>query len=461
MSPSNRRNFLRAAIAVALLVPAIESRALAQTAEDRDGFGVREVSLSTGYASLQLPPITLGGNLPNDVLNADLISTATAQIDWRRVRPRTIYVLDLAGTYTARTRYTQLSAPGANLSFGVSHTAGTKWQVGAGVAGAMADSDQMAFQPTQTERLVGGARSFDDLAGTVALARSPSPDLTQAALFVPISQTLVGSDLYGNRIVTAATRADAIYTHSVRFAAAFHGGYTTARRLSSSREPGQVLDFTDSTAENAGIELRFGRSERRMVTTDLTWSRTSGVFADEIVIANVGYGWSGRKWFTMSTIGAALRPFQSSIVSGTTTTADGSRPAIVGDGLVGYKFRTQTLLVQYRRASHDEYGHGGRNIATGFEGNVQTVTGSWSCSAPSGRWTVSSNVSMLRGPGNFSYIYAWLSTLGIGRQLGPGLRMVGEVLYDRHGSRMFEGFDLTRESARLNLVWTPRQRSIG
>jgi hypothetical protein len=454
-------DFVRAAIVVAIVASAIEGRALAQTLEDRGRFGVREVSLSTGYASLQLPPITLGGTLPNDVLNADLISTAAAQIDWRRVRPRTIYVLELGGTYTARTRYTQLSAPGVNLTFGVSHAVGTKWQLGAGVAGTMADSDQMAFQPTQAERLVSGARSFDDLAGTVALARSPSPDLTQAALFVPISQTLVGSDLYGNRIVASSARADAIYTHSVRLATAFHAGYTTARRLSSSREPGQVLDFPDSTAENAGVELRFGRSERRMVTADLTWSRTSGVFADEIVIANVGYGWSGRKWFTTSTIGAAMRPFQSSIASATTTTADGSRTAIVGDGLLGYKFRTQTLLVQYRRASHDEYGHGGRNIATGFEGNVQSVTGSWSWSAPSGRWTMQSSASMLRGPGNFSYIYAWLSTLGIGRQLGPTVRIVGEVLYDRHGSRAFEGFHLTRESARLNLVWTPRQRPIG
>jgi hypothetical protein len=67
---------------------------------------------------------------------------------------------------------------------------------------------------------------------------------------------------------------------------------------------------------------------------------------------------------------------------------------------------------------------------------------------------------MIRRPGNFSYIYAWLSTAGVGRRLGPNLRLMGEVLFDRHGSRGFEGFHLTREGVRLNLVWTPPQRPV-
>jgi hypothetical protein len=67
---------------------------------------------------------------------------------------------------------------------------------------------------------------------------------------------------------------------------------------------------------------------------------------------------------------------------------------------------------------------------------------------------------MVRRPGNFSYIYAWLTTFGFGRQLGPNARFRGEVLYDRHGSRGFEGFHLTREGARVNVIWTPRRRPI-
>src|SRR5262249_58401267 len=122
---------------------------------------VRQVSVSSGYASVQLPPITLGGNLPNDVLSADLITTATAEIDWRRVTPRTQFALDLAGTYTARSRYSKLSAPGANLTAGVSRLVGRRWQVGAAIAGAMANADQLAFQPTQAGRPIEGAAAVE------------------------------------------------------------------------------------------------------------------------------------------------------------------------------------------------------------------------------------------------------------------------------------------------------------
>jgi hypothetical protein len=458
-TPVSRR--MRAAIAVALLVPALERETLAQTNDDRGGFAVRELSLSTGYASLQLPPITLGGYLPNDILNADLITSGAVEIDWRRVTPRTMYVLDLLGMYTARTRYSQLSAPGANLTFGMSRTLGNRWRLGAAAADSIANSDQLAFQPTQAGRLVEGAGSFDDLAGTVALARSPSPDLNQAVLFVPISQSLVGSDLYGNRIMATSVRADATYAHSERLATHFRANYTTVRRISSSKEPGQVLLFPDSTAENAGVDVRYGRSERSQLTAALDWSQASGAFTDEAVLAKVGYGWSGRKWFSATTVGAALRPFKTPLAVEPLTTIRNRTPAIVYGALIGYKFRTQTLLVQYSRASHDEYGHGGRNIATGFEGNVQSAVGSWSWSAPGGHWMAQSDFSMLRGPGNFSYIYTWLSTIGIGRQLGPNVRLMGELLFDRHGSRGFEGFHLTRAGSRLNLVWTPRRRPVG
>jgi hypothetical protein len=134
---------------------------------------------------------------------------------------------------------------------------------------------------------------------------------------------------------------------------------------------------------------------------------------------------------------------------------------LIYNGAIGYRFRTQTLLVQYSRAPHDEYGHGGRNIATGFEGNVQSVVGSWSWSAPRSAWMARSDLSIFRGPGNFSYIYTWLSTVSVGRRLGPNVQLIGELLFDRHGSRGFEGFHLTREGARVNLVWTPPRRPIG
>ncbi len=35
---------------------------------------------------------------------------------------------------------------------------------------------------------------------------------------------------------------------------------------------------------------------------------------------------------------------------------------------------------------------------------------------------------------------------------------MGELLFDRHGSRGFEGFHLTREGARVTVIWTPHAR---
>ena len=306
----------------------------------------------------------------------------------------------------------------------------------------MTSSDQLAFQPTQAGRLVEGAASFDDLAGRVALARSPSPDLSQAALFVPIRESSLASDVYGNRIFASNVKAEATYVHSVKLSTSVHAIYTSVRRLSSSQEPGQAVPFEDSSAENAGISIKYGRSERSQLTADVSWSKALGGFTDEAVFATIGYGWSGRKWFGAGSVGAAVRP------------------AIIYNPALGYKYGAQTLLVQYSRSTHDQYGSGGRNIATGFEGDVQTVAGGWSWSPPRREWSAQADVSMVRRPGNFSYIYAWLTTFGLGRQLGPNARIRGEVLYDRHGSRGFEGFHLTREGARLNVIWTPGRRPI-
>ena len=450
---------VRLVTGVALLVPALGTGARAQTHDDRGGFAVREVSLSTGYAAVQLPPITLSGFLPNDVLSVDLITSGTAQIDWRRVTPHTTYRFELFGAYTARARYSQLNAPSANLTFGVSRALGHRWRFGAGAASAIVSSDLVAFQQSGTRRLVDDAESFDDLAGNGALARSPSPDPAQAGLFVPISQTLVGSDLYVNRVVASSVEADATYVHSSRRTTYFHGSYTSVRRIPSNHDSEQLLLRPESAAGSAGMRLRYSRSERTRLTAAVNWSRASGLFTHEGVSATLGYGWSGRKWFAEASAGG-LVVFEAQQNAAPFKTTRSLPVAIVYSAAVGYKFRTQTLLVQYTRAPHDEYGNGGQNVATGFEGDVQSVGAAWSWLAPRRRWMAQSDFSMIRRPGNFSYIYAWLSTAGVGRRLGPNLRLMGEVLFDRHGSRGFEGFHLTREGVRLNLVWTPPQRPV-
>jgi len=77
------------------------------------------------------------------------------------------------------------------------------------------------------------------------------------------------------------------------------------------------------------------------------------------------------------------------------------------------------------------------------------------------RWTAQSDFSLIRRPGNFSYTFAWLATGGFGRQFGSHVRIMGELLYDRHGSRGFEGFALSREEARLTFIWTLPRHPLG
>jgi hypothetical protein len=446
------------ATAVALLIFGLEAGARAQSIDDRSGVAVREVSIASGFGAVQLPPITLGGFLPNDILRADLVTSGTALIDGRRVTPRTHYRFELFGAYTGRVKYSQLNAPTASVTAGVSRAIGHKWQLGAGGASAIVSSDHATFG-NNTRQIVDDAASFDDFVRTAALTRSPHPDPAAAALFVPISQTLVGSDLSVNRVAASSVQADVSYTHSPRLATYFHGEYTTVRPISSNADPAVLRLSQDSSAEAAGVRLIYSSSERIRLTTAVDYSQVAGGFTHKGVSMSLGYGWSGRKWFTEAHVGA-LVPFETEAESVPSKTIANRSLGITYRAGLGYKFRTQTLLVQYERAPHDEYGNGGRNTATGFEGDVRTLVGAWSWSAPSSRWLARSDFSMIQRPGNFSNIYAWLATAGIGRQLGPSVRLMGEFLFDRHGSRGFEGYHLARQGVRLNLTWNPTRRRV-
>jgi hypothetical protein len=434
---------------------AVARAAGAQTAGSDSGVWIREARVSTGYASVQLPPVTLGGVLPTDVLTADLITTASMRIDWQRVGPQTEYKLDASGVYTTQAHYWPLDAPGADVTFAVIHNAGPRWRLEAIGDGVLANADQLAFRPTLSSQLVTAAGSVSDLAN--AVARSRDQDLTQAELFMPVRESLDTSDVYGNRITLWSARAEAIYTHSRRLAVEVRGNYTAVHRLSLNNDPGLALPFPDSVASSAGAELTYDRTEHSRITMKVDWSQASGAYTDGAVVTTAGYEWTGRKWFASAEAGTAFR-FVDTATTSATTIPD-RNPAIVGRAAAGYRFRGQTLFAQYRRSSHDEYGHGGRNVATGFDGNVQGLDASWFWSPPRNRWTTQATLSILRGPGNFTYIYAWMTTAAIGRELGHDVRLMGELLFDRHGSRAFEGFALMREGARVSLIWTPRRRS--
>lgn len=448
-----------AAVAAALLVSGLGQGARAQSLEDRGGFALRQASLSTGYAFVDLPPITLGGVVPNEVLEEDLLTSGTVAIDGWKVTNRTRYTLNAFGIYSTRARRAQLSAPGGDISFGLSHAVGNKWRFDVGSATSITSANRWAFQDSQARQSVEGASSFDDLAGRTGFPRSQHPDPREAVLFIPVGQSFTAGDLHGERSIASSVQANATYTSSPRFSAFFRGGGSTVRRISSNRDLDTAFPSVDATNERAGFGFNYARSERSQLSFSVDWTQTSGITADQLVSATVGYGWTGRKWFMMATLGAGARPFDTTI-GGDYAAVVSSKPAFTYSGAIGYKFGTQTLLVQYDRAASDNFGHGGRNVVTGFEGHVETIGGSWAWQPPRGRWTTQANLSLVRRPGNFSYINAWLGTVGMGRQVSPNLRLMGEFLFDRHGSRAFEGFHLTRQAVRLNVVWTRPRRPV-
>jgi hypothetical protein len=438
-----------------LVLPLVATDAVAQAGAERGGFSFREISLSTGFGSVQLPPVTLGGFLPLDVLHEDFLATGAADVTWYRVRPRTRIGLELFGAYTARSKYSQLNSPAADVRFGASHVFGNRWQLHAWAGNAITSSDQLAVQPSDARRLVDRAGSFGDLAPA---ARSLHPDPEQAALFVPIRQSLVGADLYGMRIMASSASAEATYVRSPRTTTYLRGSYASIRRISSAQDPKDVLTFPDSSAGGAGLGVRYRRTERTQVVAAVDWTQTSGISEDQLLMTTVGYTWSGRRWFTVTTAGVAVRPFAVAVAEGVQPPS--RTPALIWNAGVGYSVGTQTMLVQYNVEPHDMYGYGGQNAKTGFQGNVQSVAALWSWSVPRSRWVTRADFSMIRRPGNFSYIYAWLATAGVERQITPHVRLIGDVVFDRHGSRGFEGYHLSRESARLTLAWTPRRRAV-
>src|SRR3954453_18786048 len=77
------RLLMRQSAALSLLVVCASFSASAQ--EGSGGLILRSVSFSTGYTSIKLPPVTLGGYLPSDVLSADLITSGGVDLGWSRV----------------------------------------------------------------------------------------------------------------------------------------------------------------------------------------------------------------------------------------------------------------------------------------------------------------------------------------------------------------------------------------
>ena len=455
MSPNvTRRPFIRF-VAIMSLVPA-SGVASAQEATQSE-LRVRSVSVSSGYTSVTLPPITLGGYLPQDVLSADLITTVGTDVGWHKGDSRSSYALDLSANYTQRAKFREISSLGGSTGFGASQRIGRRWNANFGANLFVANSDQLSFGYDQRAPLP--STSLDG-AAALALARSvrpaSNPDIAQANMFVPIQQSLAVTEAYGNRLMGTSGSAGLSYSTSNRFSAFGGFGYSNVRRIGSSNEPGVTVEFPASDSQTANVGINYSLSRGSQVAITLTHSKSTGVFYDESTIGSIGYGYTGRRWFTNTRVGVGTPPSEPPPIPGLTIedAGYGSLPELNYSFTMGYSSRTQTVRGTVSRGLNNAHGYGA------IWGKGITVDGAWSWAPRRGNWNAMASLLLSRGLGNFTYINTWHGNASVSRRVNAKLRMSGEFFYDRHGSKGFEGFHLTRRGVHLNLVWTPMGRLL-
>src|SRR5262245_37369084 len=124
------------------LVVLLSVGATASAQGDVRGLVLRSVSISTGYTAVQLPPVTLGGFLPNDVFGADLITSSGVDLSWNRSTARTTLGASFAGTYTMRAKYPGMNSFGTNASLELTRRIGRFWRASLSATEFITDSEQ-------------------------------------------------------------------------------------------------------------------------------------------------------------------------------------------------------------------------------------------------------------------------------------------------------------------------------
>jgi hypothetical protein len=418
------------------------------------GLLLRDVSIATGYSFLKLPPVTLGGTVPSQVLENDLITSSEVGLGWNRAGRSSILSFDLSGIYTARAKYTNMNSAGGTVAFSASQTFGRGWEVLLGVSSSIFNSDQISFQPTHGQQLVNGATSVQDLSNRVGIAKSAHPDPTQAVLFVPINQWALANDSYGNRVFASVGKFGLTYTHSTAISAFVGANYSSAQRAGDSGEPGVALPFPDSQFYTVNAGVRYALTRATTVTAAVVRNESTGLYVNEATSATATFGWTGREWFTQIMAGLSVRPAAPPPSGVIVTNFSTTRAGLTYTANVGYKFRSQSLLAGVGRGLNDSQAYGS------VQGDVYHMLASWYWGPLRSKWSAQANFTVYRTPGNFLYIYTWHGNTSIGRELRPNLRLMFEGIFDRHGSKAFEGFHMSTEGFRVNLIWLPRKRLV-
>jgi hypothetical protein len=403
-------------------------------------FNIRSASVSSGYSFVQLPPITLGGYLPSQALENDLITTGAGEVGWRKTGAGFLYDLDLGGSYTGRVKYSQIDGFGSYGSFTVKRSFRRRWSTVVGGSYFLANSATTAFLPTPSPDAV--TTTADPLEGAATLARSRNPDPTQAALFVPINQSADYMAAYGQQMFGSGAVANLTYSHSARFSSYLGIGYSSIQGIPLKNE--SLAPFPSSQTQSVNGGISYSLSTHSSMSAGISRSKVVGAFQSSGNTATTSFDWFGRRWFSSVSAGVGM-------VTGGTS----SPPGIVYAISAGYKTTSQTFVIATDRRLFDPFGYGGVNPETGFHGTFLELTGTWYWSPLRSKWNAHANIGYSRNIGNFSYILGFNSTGAFARQITPTLRGEAQFTFIKQGSRGFEGFYLTREGLLFNLVWLP------
>ncbi len=414
------------------------------------GLWFRSASVGTGFANVKLPPpLQASGALPLDALNQDLITSLGADIDWQRQYHGSSWAIAYSPSYAARVRNSNLNSLGHHLTFSNTQQLGKKWSFGIASNLNLITQEQSQFLPIRTSALSSTQSSFDDLSQGILTGQSSNAAVNSALQTPALVESLGRTLFYGNQVLTTIANASISYAYSQRLSIQGSVGISRMQSIGKTNEPGAIF-FPNVMQGSANVSVNYSLSPRTTIAGSVNTVRSlaGGLHGYGQVINGTFSRTMSRRWF-MQTSGGVGYTHQT---SATATRAPGSKPAYTESATLGFKTFAHTITVSHYRGFTDGFGFG-------FDA-VWTNTVGWNWQEPGRRWTLSAAFAQVRAPGNFSSIYSFLTSTTFSRALTRGLSLTASYVWDRHGSKGFEGFSMTRNTVQVGIFWNPNLRLL-
>jgi hypothetical protein len=399
---------------------------------DIGGLRLYGVSVFSGYSSFSGPVSNAQQALDPAAANIgnDINYGAQWSAGWRRQKGKSSLSVSYNGTYSGRSKYTELNAFGHSLNLEFSRKLWNKWTFSLSASGDDRTFAQYLFQPQSTGLLAQLPGSASDLASSLSATQ-----LTTNA-------SGVADLLAADRVLFYQAQASATYAPTSRLSLNF-SSFSAGGQQSFDKK--QTIVMPRSLGAKAGLTLSYALSPRTNIGVNVDESRISTQFQS-------GYSTNGSLFFSRK-MGVHWFLNLNGGMSYSRVTASGYAPPptrqVIGGGSLGYRTRNHTFLFNHTRSSQDVYG-----TAAGL--NALSM-GSWNWRPPGSNWTVFSNVgqNQIRDAG-FTSLTGWRATAGVSRNLSEQFSVNCEFSY-LYNTGNYLGVATSRRAnlARLSLRWHP------